>query len=224
MPAFVAALAIVQIRRAGILHIGHTDLPYGAYVFFGMMLWQTFLEALQGPIQAISGERTLIRNQILPVESIILAKQGELIINFAIKFLFILLVLLWFGVKIQWTTIFMPFAVLTMVLFATSIGLILAPFNLLYQDVSKGIVFVGTVWLFFTPVIYPRPVKGSIAAIINLNPVTPLIVTIRELVTSTQLTQLPAFFIVLSLTLLVSAIAWLVFRVALPHAIERLNH
>ena len=39
-------------------------------------------------------------------------------------------------------------------------------------------------WLFLTPVVYPVPNKGLFGTIIEFNPVTPLLVTTRELATT----------------------------------------
>jgi len=224
IPGLTAAFVVVRIRRVGILHVGNTEIPYPAYVVLGLLLWQTLVEALQGPIQAVSSDRALIRTQLVPVESLILAKQAEIILNFGIKFLLIMIILLWFGVSIKWSTFLLPFALLSTIIFATSIGLVLAPFNVLYQDVSKVVTFFSTLWLFFTPIIYPKPLKGVFATIVNLNPATSLLVTMRELVTSSHLTHLYSFTIVTIASLIGLLIAWTIFRAILPFTIERLNH
>jgi len=223
-PGLAAAFALVKIRNAGILHVAHTEIPYSAYVVFGMMLWQTFTDALEGPIHGITADRGLIRVQNVPAESLILARQGEMLLHFSIKFICVLIILLLLGVKLQWTTFLAPVALLSLVFFATAIGLILAPLNLLYQDVTKGLGFLTTAWLFLTPVIYPRPMKGAFAFLVNLNPVTPMIVTIRELVASPVLTQLRGFLLVSFFATVAMLFAWLIFRLTFPFAIERLNH
>ena len=79
------------------------------------------------------------------------------------------------------------------------------------------------IWLFLTPVIYPVPKEGVFSVIVALNPVTPIIVTIRELATTGQLSQLAAFWTVSLLTVIGLLIAWILFRLALPFVIERMS-
>ncbi|MFL9457913.1 hypothetical protein AB0758_43680 [Tolypothrix bouteillei VB521301_2] len=60
----------------------------------------------------------------------------------------------------------------------------LAPLGILYQDVSKGLTLITGFWLFLTPVVYPVPNEGTFGLLVKLNPVTPLLVTARELATT----------------------------------------
>lgn len=78
-------------------------------------------------------------------------------------------------------------------------------------------------WLFLTPVVYPVPDEGTFATIVKLNPVTPLLVTTRELATTGILTQQTGFWIASLFTLVGVVVTWVGFRIALPFAIERVS-
>ncbi len=54
IPAVVTAAGFTMAKNNGIVNIGTTDLPYPAYVMFSMTLWQTFLEALNAPMQGVN--------------------------------------------------------------------------------------------------------------------------------------------------------------------------
>jgi lipopolysaccharide transport system permease protein len=72
-------------------------------------------------------------------------------------------------------------------------------------------------------VIYPTPTEGWAALVTQINPVTPLLVTTRQLLTGAELTQLVPFVTVTVVTLVLSLLSWILFRLAMPHLIERIG-
>ena len=85
-----------------------------------------------------------------------------------------------------------------------------------------GIMYLVTSFGFFlTPVVYPVPTRGLFALLVNLNPVTPLLVTTRELVTGTPLSQPVAFAGVVLLSVVLLLAGWIAYRVSMPIVLER---
>ena len=79
------------------------------------------------------------------------------------------------------------------------------------------------VWFFLTPVVYPVPDQPVISTLVRLNPVTPLLVTARELMT-TGLVSEPIEFGLVSLLAIASLLfGWLVFRLSIPYLVERIS-
>jgi lipopolysaccharide transport system permease protein len=72
-------------------------------------------------------------------------------------------------------------------------------------------------------VIYPTPKEGLFATIVNLNPVTPLLVTTRDLATSGLVTNPAGFWVVSGLAFGVLLIAWVWYRLAIPFVVERMS-
>ncbi|MBV8780935.1 MAG: ABC transporter permease, partial [Phycisphaerae bacterium] len=79
-----------------------------------------------------------------------------------------------------------------------------------------------SIWFFITPIILDVP-SGKLGMIMRLNPVTPLLVTTRELAFRGQVSMPIGFLIsaILSLILLVMGIVC--YRIALPVVIDRAN-
>ncbi len=221
IPPLAAALGLTLATRAEVIRIAATELPYPAYVIISMTLWQTFAESVNGPIQAVIDAKALITKINLPREALILAKLADIALNFLIKLLLIGGVFLWFGIQPGLSTIAGVFAVATLIVLGTVIGLVLAPIAALYLDIGKGMNLILGAWLFITPVLYPRPMTGMLASIVALNPVTPLLVTARELTCQLPLTMLPQFCVVASCSAVLFVFGWVVFRLALPFVIER---
>lgn len=222
-PPMITALGLVVAKNAGAVNIGVTDIPYPAYVMFSMSLWQTFVEALNGPLAAVNSSKSMLAKINFPKESIILAKLGEVFFNFVIKLILILGLFIWFQIPVTWSVFLAPVALIHLVVLGTGIGLLLAPIGALYGDIGKAIPLIVTPWLLLTPVIYPIPQKGFFAIIVNLNPVTPLLVTIRDLATSGFVTNPASFWIVSGLAFGLLLIAWVWYRLAIPFIVERIS-
>ncbi len=223
IPPIVMAVGFTLAGNARAISIGETDIPYPAYVMFSTALWQTFVESLQGPVQASTDARPMLARVKFPREALILAKLGEVGFNFGIKLILIVALFLIFRVPISWTVILAPVALIHLILLGTFFGILLAPLGLLYKDVSKGLTMLTGLWLFVTPVVFPVPEQGAFATIVKLNPVTPLLVTTRELATTGILSQQTGFWVASLFTLVGLVVTWVGFRIALPFAIERVS-
>ena len=51
-----------------------------------------------------------------------------------------------------------------------------------------------SLWMFVTPVVFPLPTTGVFATVVRANPVTPLLMTTRELATSGVISDPDRFF------------------------------
>ena len=223
IPAVVMAAGFTLARNNGIVNIGTTDLPYPAYVMFSMTLWQTFLEALNAPIQGLTEGKAMLARINFPREALILSKLGEVFFNFGVKLILIVILFVWFKMPTSSSVILAPVALIHLIVLGTFIGLMLAPMGALYQDISRLLTVVTSFWLFITPVVYPVPSGGTFGAIVKFNPVTPLLVTTRELATTGQISDPIGFWLASGISFLGLSIAWIVYRVSMPYIVERIS-
>ena len=223
IPPIVAAVGLSLAKNSNVVNIGDTNIPYPAYVMFSTALWQTFVESLNGPITAVNAAKPMLAKINFPREAIILAKLGEVLFNFAIKLLLIIAMFVIFKVPISWTVLIAPVALIHLILFGTTVGLFLAPIAGLYQDINKGLTALVGLWFFLTPVLYPVPQSGNFRFIVQLNPVTPLLVTTRELATAAPLSEPMGFWVASTITIVGIVLAWFFYRLAMPFVVERMS-
>jgi lipopolysaccharide transport system permease protein len=224
IPPIVAAAGFTFASNSKVLNVGVTDLPYPAYVMFSMALWQTFTEAVMLPMQKMAQSKMLLAKINFPREALILSSVGQVFFNFAIKLILIVGLFVWFKMPITGSVILAPVALVHLVLLGTMFGTLLAPLSALYQDFVKGVPLLIGVWLFLTPVVFPVPSgEGIFGFFVQLNPVTPLLVTTRELATTGVLTNSAGFWWASGFSLISLLFAWLLYRLAMPYAIERMS-
>lgn len=162
VPPIVTAIGFTFASNAKIVNIETTDLPYPAYVIFSMTLWQTFVEALNGPSQVVAASKQMLARINFPREALILAKLGEVFFNFAIKLILIVALFLWYRIPISWTVILAPVALIHLIILGTFFCLVLASLGVLCNDIAKGLTLIIGFWLFLTPIVYPVRSGGGI--------------------------------------------------------------
>lgn len=223
IPPIAMAIGFTLAKDANVFTVGATDIPYPAYVMFNATLWQTFVDAATGPVQAIIQAKPMLARVNFPREAIVLAKLGEVGVNFGIKLILILGLFLYFRVPVSWTVVLAPVALIHLILLGTWVGILLAPLGVLYQDVARSLNMIMGFWLFLTPVIYPVPEAGLFGRLVAYNPVTPLLTTLRELTTTGVITNPLGFWLVSGGTLLGLLLTWVGFRIAIPYVVERVT-
>ena len=223
LPPVATTLTFVLLNRSGVFQVGETTLPYAAYVMIGTLLWQVFVDALQAPIRMVTASKAMLAKINFPREALLLAGVGEVLFNFAIRFVLLVGVFVWFKITPPLTVLLLPAGLLALIGFGFMIGILLTPIGLLWHDVGQGLILISGFWMFLTPVVYPPTKTGPMALLGTLNPVTPLIVTTRDWITTGHSTHLLGFLIIGGLTLLLLLIGWILYRLAMPILVERMG-
>jgi len=228
LPPVAITATWVYLNAAGIFRVGQTGLPYPIYVLTGTLLWQVFADALQSPLHQLSSARSILTKSRTPDEALLLAGILEVLFNFVLRLVVLVPAFLWFSS--QWPAarqaefiLLVPFGVTALLLLGFSIGLLLTPLGLLYQDVSRGLAIAAGFWFFLTPVIYPQTAAGAGGLFLRLNPVTPLLDVTRHWLTFGTSSKTGDAAFVLALTLPLLIIAWLINRLERPHVVARLG-
>ena len=223
VPPIFTSLIWIFLQSQKVLGVGDTGMPYILFVITGTVLWQTFVEALHSPLQMVNESKSMLTKINFPREALILAGLGQVLFNFAIRALLLVAVMLYFRISPHASLLLAPFGVLALIGLGMAIGLVLTPIGMLYHDVGRGLGFATAAWFFLTPVIYPVPKASFAATLIELNPVTPLLVSTREWLVVGEASLLPGFLWVSGLSLLLLMFAWVQYRMAMPHLISRMS-
>ena len=158
-----------------------------------------------------------------PYEALILGAFYTILFNFLIKSIVLIGILLFFKVKITLGLLLVPMAIFMLILLGITIGLFLTPLGMLYTDIASGLPVVVQLWFFLSPVVYPPPQSFPFSLMTTLNPVSPILVGARDLVTKGFITNLYPFLIVSGLTIIALSITWILYRISLPIIIERMS-
>lgn len=213
----------VMLNATGIVEMGDTGIPYPIYVFSGTMIWAIFLESMQAPMNMITTNKAMMAKVNFPREALVLSAIYQSLFNAGIKAIVLIVGLAIMGYFAGWSLLLFPFAVIALILAGTAIGLMLTPIGTLYSDISKGLPLIMQFLMYTTPVIYAIPKEGMAATLILNNPITPLIMTARDWLTGQPTEFLVPFLWVTGAAIVLLLMVMVVFRVAIPILVERMN-
>jgi len=128
-----------------------------------------------------------------------------------------------YKISLPATALLAPLGIITIIALGLMIGVLLAPIGVLFQDIEKALPLVLSMWMLLTPVVYPPPTTWPISLLSSINPISSLLITTREMLTSGIFTNLFGFLVISISTIILLFIGWMIFRLALPHLIERIN-
>ncbi len=223
LPPIITGLVFIILQSKKVVNLGATDIPYPVYVLVGTTLWQVFTESLNAPLKSVIAAKPMLAKINFPREALIVSAFYDVLFNLLIKSIILVGILVYFKVPLTWGLLMAPMAILILILLGMSIGLLLTPLGTLYTDVTQGLIVVTSFWFFLTPVIYPPPQSYPYSLLATLNPVSPILMGARDLLTKGVFTNIGPFLVVSGLTILALFIAWMIYRIAFPIIIERMS-
>jgi len=223
LPPLATALLFILLNREGVIKVSATHLPYPAYVIIGTVLWQLFTDSLNAPLKLVTANKVMLAKVNFPREALILSAMGQVVFDFGIRLVILVVVFVVYQVPPTWGILLTPLALLMIMLLGIMLGLLLTPVGVLYNDVSAALPILTSLWLFLTPVVYPPPQHGLLAVLFRFNPVSPLVIAARDLATQGTFTDLAPFVIVSILTLSGLVLMWVVYRISFPILVERIS-
>jgi lipopolysaccharide transport system permease protein len=146
-------------------------IPYPIFAYCALLPWQLFAHALTESSNSLVANERLITKVYFPRLVVpITAVLGGLL-DFAIAFVILLLMMAYYGVRPTWAIVTLPAFLLLAMLTALGVGLWLSALNVKYRDVRYTISFLIQFWLFATPVAYSSSiVPARWRALYGLNP------------------------------------------------------
>jgi lipopolysaccharide transport system permease protein len=158
-----------------------------------------------------------------PHEALVLAGIAQILVNFAVKATLVVAVMVWFRVPVQPTALLAVVPLSGLLILGIAVGAFLVPIGALFQDVVHALGVVASGLVFLTPAAYTPPTTGLLGIVTSWNPLTPLIMTARDLLVHGSSSQMPATLILVATSIVMLLVSWVVFRLAMPILIERMG-
>ncbi|QDV69545.1 Teichoic acid translocation permease protein TagG [Rosistilla carotiformis] len=223
LPPLATAAIWIFLNNEQLVSIDTGNAPVPIFVLTGTVLWTAFNMSVVG-MQAIMAEaRSVLSKVNFPHEALVLSGIGKALLNTMIPALVLIPALPAYGIAFSWSMLLFPLGFLTLVVFGCALGLILVPLSALYMDIGRAVQLGLRFGFFATPVIYALPASGSTHNLLLLNPITAPLVSSRYWLIGSE----SSFGLLTGITLLLSFLslvaATVVFKVTMPHIIERMN-
>ena len=222
MPLTTAAVWVF-LNSSGTIRLSDTGIPYPVYAFSGTLIWSIIVSSINSPMQSTQAAKGILTKINFPKEALLLSGVYKLLFDSSIKIVLLVLFVFFYGVGFQWSLLLFPIAMLGAIVFGTTLGLFLTPMGLLYKDIGKIITFGMQFLMYVTPVVYAIPKTGIMRIIMIWNPITPIVVTARDLVVGFTPEYINYFLIVLVGCIPLLFLGLIIYRISIPIIVERLS-
>jgi lipopolysaccharide transport system permease protein len=173
----VFSMFIFTVFFGNFAKIPSGGLPYPLFVLIGLTFWNYFSGFLSRASNSLIENEGIVKKIYFPREILPLSTLGANLLDFAVSFVLLLLVSLYFHFVPNILILFiLPLGLVIGTLGAGGLGLLLSAFNIKYRDVRYALPFFIQMMIFLTPVIYPTNImRPSFQYLIALNPMTGVI-------------------------------------------------
>jgi lipopolysaccharide transport system permease protein len=129
-------------------------IPYPVFALTALLPWQLFAFALTESSNSLVVSQNLITKVYFPRLVIPLSSTLAGLVDFAISFFALLVMMVYYRVTPGKTVVWLPAFLLLALATALSVGLWLSALNVKYRDVRYTIPFMTQFWMLATPVAY----------------------------------------------------------------------
>lgn len=128
--------------------------PYAVSTYCALLPWQLFSQAVSRAGMSVVGNQNLITKIYFPRLIIPLAPVLAALVDFAVAFLVLIVMMIWYRVVPGWGIILLPALVAFAVLAALSVALWLAGIIAIYRDVQHVVPFLIQLLMYVSPILY----------------------------------------------------------------------
>jgi len=173
-------MVVFSIFFGQLAELPSDDLPYPLFTYAGLLPWQLFAYALTESSNSLVNNQRLIAKVYFPRLVVPISAALPGLVDFAISFLVLLGMMLFYGTPLTARILFLPFLILLTLVSALALGLWLAALNVQYRDVRYIIPFIVQLGFFLTPIAYSASlVPASLQPLYALNPMVGVVTGFR---------------------------------------------
>ena len=129
--------------------------PYPVFNYTAMVAWTYFANATTFSGNSLVQNTALISKVYFPRMMVSLAPVLAFLLDFAIAFVILVGMMLYYGIYPTIMTLFLPLLVILVMFTASGVGMLLAALNANYRDIRYTLQFLVQFWMFASPVVYP---------------------------------------------------------------------
>jgi lipopolysaccharide transport system permease protein len=199
----LSTMVVFSLFFGRLAKVPSEGVPYPLFSFAALVPWTFFANGLMQSANSVVANQNLITKIYFPRVAIPIATVLSGAIDFALAFVLLLGLMLWYGVAITPQALWIiPLALLALVT-ALGVGLWLSALNVQYRDVRYTAPFLAQLWLFATPIAYPSSlISEPWRTIYGINPMVGVVEGFRWALLGTR-TEPGAMIIVSSAAALI---------------------
>ncbi|MBC2455742.1 ABC transporter permease [Clostridium beijerinckii] len=171
----VYTMVFSVIMRAGI------D-KYYIYLFVALVPWIFFATSITTSASSIIRNKDLIKKIYFPRLIIPMSVVNGAFMNMIFTMVVVFAALIFSEIGISKYVLLLPIILILEYLFALGLSFIVSALNVYFRDLEHILGIVTMAWMYGTPILYGIDmVPENLQSLFNLNPMTPIILAIRDI-------------------------------------------
>jgi lipopolysaccharide transport system permease protein len=188
-------------------------IPYPIFSFAALVPWTFFANGLGQSSNSLVGSANLITKVYFPRLTIPLAAVLSSVVDFALAFVVLLAMMLYYGMMPTLNVLWLPLFLLLALIASLGVGLWLSALNVEYRDVRYVVPFITQFWLFVTPIAYPSSLLPEPwRTVYGLNPMVGVVEGFRWALLGTKTAPAPIIAVSSTAALLILVTGAFYFR------------
>jgi lipopolysaccharide transport system permease protein len=176
----LASAGIFAIVFGSVAKLPSGGVPYFLFSFAGMLAWNAFNSIVGRSSGSLVANQALVSKVFFPRILVPLSSVISVLIDFAVAFVMLIVLLFLYGVNPGWPIVLTPVWLLITILFACGIGVAASAITVKYRDVTYLLPWVLQILLYATPIAYSlKAVPQRLLWLFEINPLTWLMETVR---------------------------------------------
>ncbi|HZS59609.1 MAG TPA: ABC transporter permease [Gemmatimonadaceae bacterium] len=152
------AMVIFTVIFGRLVKLPTDGSPYPVFVYAGLLPWTFFSNAVSTASNSLVNNANVITKVYFPRIMVPLAAVGAGLVDFAVAFLLLIVLLVWYHIPLTIWFLMVPVYLLLAIIAAIGVGMILSALTVNYRDFRWVLPFLMQVWLYATPVTYASSV------------------------------------------------------------------
>lgn len=223
LPPILTTAVWLYLNSQKVVGVSETSIPYPLFVMSGTLVWQSFVRCIQSPMASVAAGRVVFMKLKVPPSAFIIAGCLRAFFDFVLYAIVLTPVLIYYQVTPGWSILLLPAVIFSLFALGTAIGILFAPLSVLYTDIQQAAPLVLGFAMYLTPVVFPLPQEGNAALLMSWNPVTPIIISFRDLVTTGSTSYVLSAVATLAVSIPTIWISLLGIKIVMPHLVARMG-
>ena len=184
------------------------------YLFIGLIPWLFFSGSLTGGAACILNQKDMVKKIYFPREVMPIAYVTSNFVNMLLCFIVIFAVIIVSGIGINIKAVlYLPIIWIVEYIMCLGGAMLTSALTVYFRDLEYILGIVTMAWMYMTPVVYSlEMVPERLRPLMNLNPMTPVIVAYRDILYSKQIPELGTLASGFTLGIIVLVIGYIVFQ------------
>lgn len=151
----VFSMIVFSIVFGRLAKVPSDNVPYPIFSYAALLPWTYFSTAISSSTQSLISNANMLTKVYFPRLIIPMTPVLAGLVDFAIAFIILVVLMIWYGIAPTIYIVFLPLLILLMILTASGMGMWLSAMSIQYRDVRHAISFIVQLLMYAAPVVWP---------------------------------------------------------------------